>query len=60
MRYLATFFWAFLLVQMLSYVVSSMMGAEYHFETGALLAVIATVLIYVVPTILPNDPVEKH
>jgi hypothetical protein len=59
-RYLATFFWAFLLVQMLSYVVSSMMGAEYHFETGALLAVIATVLIYVVPTILPNDPVEKH
>ncbi|WP_335870002.1 YjzD family protein [Bacillus sp. 2205SS5-2] len=60
MRYFWTFFWTFLLVEMLSYVVSSMNGASFDFETGAILAVIATLLIFVVSAVIPNDPIEKH
>ncbi|WML43366.1 YjzD family protein [Neobacillus sp. PS3-40] len=60
MRYFWTFFWAFLLVQMLTYVVSSMVGTTYNFETGAILAVVVTIMVYVVSAIIPNEPVEKH
>lgn len=60
MRFFWTFFWTFLLVQMLTYVVSSMVGIPYQFETGTILAIATTVLIFVVPQIIPNDPVEKH
>jgi uncharacterized membrane protein len=59
-RYFWTFFWAFLLVQMLTYVVSSMVGTTYNFETGAILAVVVTIMVYVVSAIIPNEPVEKH
>lgn len=60
MRFFWTFFWAFLLIQMLTYVVSSMIGTAFDFKTGSILAVGATILIYLVPLIIPNDPVEKH
>ncbi|SFA78801.1 MULTISPECIES: YjzD family protein [unclassified Bacillus (in: firmicutes)] len=60
MRYFWTFFWAFLLVQMLTYVASSMVGVAFDFKLGSILAVGATILILVVPAILPNDPIEKH
>jgi hypothetical protein len=60
MRYFWTLFWTFLLVQMLNYVVSSMTGVTYDFMTGNILAVIVTVLIFVVSAIIPNDPVEQH
>ncbi|MDP4085117.1 MAG: YjzD family protein [Bacillota bacterium] len=60
MRYFWTFFWAFLLVQMLDYVVSSMIGTTYNFEIGAILALVVTVMIFIVTSIIPNDPVEKH
>lgn len=56
MRYFWTLFWTFLLVQMLSYVVTSMIGVEFHFETGAIIGVIATVLIFVIGAVLPNEP----
>ena len=60
MRYFWTLLWTFLLVQMLNYVVSSMNGTTYDFNTGTILAVIVTVLIFVVSLIIPNDPVEDH
>ncbi|MDE3838205.1 DUF2929 domain-containing protein [Bacillus methanolicus] len=60
MRYFWTFFWTFLLIQMLVYVTGSMIGTEFDLRTGSILAVAATILIYIVPIILPNDPVEKH
>ncbi|WP_442600318.1 YjzD family protein [Neobacillus sp. D3-1R] len=60
MRYFWTFFWTFLLVQMLNYVVSSMSGTEFNFVTGTILAVIVTVLLFIVSLIIPNDPVEHH
>lgn len=58
MRYFWTFFWTFLLVQMLTYVVGSMTGSGYDMMTGSILAVAATILIFVVPLIIPNETVE--
>lgn len=58
MRIFWTFFWTFLLVNMLTYVVSSMIGVEYHFATGTTLAVIATVLILLIAQLIPDDPVH--
>lgn len=43
---------------MTTYVVSSMSGASYDFRTATILSVIATVLIYIVTAILPNEPAE--
>lgn len=60
MRFFWTFFWAFLLVQMLNYVVSSMSATTFNFMTGTILSVIITALIFVVSAILPNDPVDHH
>jgi predicted PurR-regulated permease PerM len=59
-KYFWTFFWAFLLTQMLNYVVSSMNGLSFHFMTGLVLSVIITVLLFVMTLIIPNDPVEDH
>ncbi|WP_080847274.1 YjzD family protein [Cytobacillus gottheilii] len=59
MKYVWTLFWTFLLVHMLSYVAGSMLGAPYDFQTSAILAVAATLLIYVIPVILPDEPADK-
>jgi hypothetical protein len=45
---------------MLTYVTSSMIGTAYSFSTGAILAVIATILILIVPSIIPNEPSGKE
>ncbi|MEH6942373.1 YjzD family protein [Bacillus sp. JJ722] len=60
MRYLVTFFWVFLLLQMIVYVVSSMNGVAYSFQMGLVLSVPITILICIVPMLLPDDPVEQH
>ncbi|KSU62211.1 hypothetical protein AS034_08760 [[Bacillus] enclensis] len=60
MKFFWTFFWAFLLTQMLNYVVSSMNGLSFHFMTGLVLSVVITVLLFVMTLIIPNDPVEDH
>ncbi|NHM32929.1 YjzD family protein [Neobacillus terrae] len=60
MKYFWTLFWTFLLCEMLSYVVCSMVGSEFKVETGAMLAVGFTILILIIPAIIPNDKEEKH
>ncbi|MDP4163575.1 MAG: YjzD family protein [Bacillota bacterium] len=60
MKYFWAFFWTFLLVEMLTYVVSSMLGAAFNFKTGAFLAVCVTVLLMIISTVIPNEPAEKH
>lgn len=60
MRYLVTFFWVFLLLQMIVYVVSSMNGAAYSFNMGLVLSIPITILISIVPALIPDDPVEQH
>ena len=59
MRYTWTFFWVFLLIHMTTYVVSSMGGATYDFILATTLSVIATILIYIVAAIIPDEPVEE-
>lgn len=37
-----------------------MVGLAFDFKTGSILAVGATILIFVISTILPEGPVEKE
>lgn len=61
MRFFWTFFWSFLLVQMLTYVVSSMTpGATYEFMPAAITSVVFTILIFIVAAVIPNEPATKH
>ncbi|PLR97624.1 YjzD family protein [Bacillus sp. T33-2] len=60
MKYFWTLFWTFLLVQMLTYVASSMLGVAFDFETGSILAIIAAILIFAVPFVIPNEPSDKQ
>ena len=59
MRYFMTFFWVFLLMQMITYVVSSMSGNAYEFITGAIISIPVTILICVLPLLIPNEPVDN-
>ncbi|MDP4103874.1 MAG: YjzD family protein [Bacillota bacterium] len=60
MRYFWSLFWGFLLVQMLTYVVSSMIGTTYDFKMGTILTVVLVVMVYAISALIPNEPVEKH
>lgn len=56
MQYIVTFVWSFLLVSMLNYVVSSVLGAHFNFQTGVIVSVVFSVLIFVIGAIIPNEP----
>lgn len=43
---------------MTTYVVSSMGGIAYNFTQATIIAVVATILIYIVAAIIPDEPVE--
>ncbi|KAB7704979.1 DUF2929 family protein [Bacillus aerolatus] len=60
MQFIMTFFWTFLLTEMLTYVVSSMNGIEFNFMTGLVLAIAATVLMFVLSTLLTDEHAEQH
>lgn len=60
MRYFWTLFWVLLLVEMLTYVVTAMIGVPFDFKIAAVLGVLTTILILVVPAVIPNEPVENH
>jgi hypothetical protein len=60
MKYFWTLFWTFLLIQMVMYVGSSMMGVEFDLKTGTIITIPVVLLLYIIPSIIPNDPVEKH
>lgn len=55
MKYIMTLIWSFLLISMLTYVVSSVLGAEYSFSTGAIISVIFTVLVWIITSVIPNE-----
>ncbi|PJN86784.1 YjzD family protein [Bacillus sp. mrc49] len=59
MRYAWTIFWTFLLVHMTVYVVSSMMGVSYDAAQGTILGIAASILILIIPAILPAGPTEE-
>lgn len=60
MRYIFTFIWTFALVHMAVYVTSAMVeGGKYDFNTASILAVIVTVLVWIVAAIIPNEPTPE-
>ncbi|WP_041088374.1 YjzD family protein [Jeotgalibacillus soli] len=60
MPYIWTFIWSFLLIQMTTYVVSSMNGVPFDFMTGLILSVLTTVMIFVLGAIIPAPQAEEH
>jgi hypothetical protein len=57
MRYFWAIFWTFLLMQMLTYVVGSMIGVAFDVNTGTILAVVSVIVIFAISAVLPkNDP----
>jgi hypothetical protein len=45
---------------MLNYVAGAMIGVSFDLNSGTIIAVVATILILVLPAILPNEPEGKH
>lgn len=60
MRYFWSIFWGFLLVQMLTYVIGSMLGTGYDLKLGTILTVIIVVMVYAISAVIPNEPADKH
>ncbi|MFD2911464.1 YjzD family protein [Jeotgalibacillus terrae] len=61
LAYFMTLFWTFLLTHMMAYVVSSMNGVPYEFMTANIIAVVVTVLLFVIGTVIPKpEPAEHH
>jgi hypothetical protein len=59
LKYFWTIFWTFLLVLMLSYVAGSMVGVAFDFQTAAILGIVTSILLFILPAILPNDGDEQ-
>ncbi|HWL22598.1 MAG TPA: YjzD family protein [Ureibacillus sp.] len=59
MQYIATFIWSFLLVTMLNYVVSSVLGASFDFVTGVIISLVFSVLVIIMSAIIPNEPTPE-
>lgn len=63
MRYIMGLIFSVLLVSMLNYVVSAILGAEFDFMTGVYVSVIFAVLVFIVAAIIPNESTpdnEEH
>ncbi|MNG31947.1 hypothetical protein D3C84_1178460 [compost metagenome] len=60
MRLLWTFIWSFLLVQMMSYVISAMTGSTYDFSQASIMSVVVTALIVIISAVVPNEPAGQH
>ncbi|WP_246938625.1 YjzD family protein [Bacillus pinisoli] len=61
MRYFWTLFWTFLLIQMVLYVVSSMQGGTYDFVQGSIIAVVFSILIFILgDALVPKENAQKH
>lgn len=61
MRVFWAFFWSFLLVQMMSYVISAMTpGVTYDFGQASIFSVVITILVIALGALIPNEPAEQH
>ncbi|MBE3568707.1 MAG: YjzD family protein [Bacillales bacterium] len=60
MRFIMTLVWAFLLSVMLVYVVGAMAGAAFNFNLSLLLTFVFAILIFLLSSLIPDEPVEKH
>lgn len=55
MQYIMTFIWSFLLVSMLTYVVSSILAVDPNFGLAAVISVVVSILVFIISAIVPND-----
>lgn len=55
MQYIVTFIWSFLLVTMLNYVVSSVLGVDFDFQTAIVTSVVFTILVFIIGAVIPNE-----
>ena len=55
MKYIITFFWSFLLVTMLNYVVSSVLGVDFNFMNGVYASLAVSVLVFLIAAVIPNE-----
>lgn len=55
MRYIMGLILSVLLVSMLNYVVSSILGVSFDFNTGLYISIIFAVLVFMVGAIIPNE-----
>ena len=55
MKYIITFFWSFLLVTMLNYVVSSVLGVDFNFMNGVYVSLAVSVLVIIIGAVIPNE-----
>lgn len=62
MQYIVTFLWSFLLITMLNYVVSSVLGVPFVFATGAIISVVFAIIVIIISAVLPSQPehAEHH
>jgi len=59
MKYFWTFFWTYLLVLMMTYVVSSMNNAHFDITASSIISVAITIVLYIFPFILKNEEGEN-
>lgn len=55
MKYIITFLWSFLLVTMLNYVVSSVLGVDFNFMNGVYVSLAVSVLVIIIAAVIPNE-----
>ncbi|AIK39806.1 DUF2929 domain-containing protein [Bacillus pseudomycoides] len=60
MRVIWAFIWSFMLVHMMSYVISSMTGGVYDFALASKFSIVLAVLVMAIAAAIPNEPVEQH
>ncbi|ASV66244.1 YjzD family protein [Cytobacillus kochii] len=60
MQYIWTFIWTFLLMNMVTYVVSNMNGVSYDLQTATILSVVVSILLYILAAVIPAAPEEKE
>ncbi|MEE1106674.1 DUF2929 family protein [Macrococcoides canis] len=61
MNYIFTFVWAFILVQMINFVLMSLGGGQdLNLPFASVMGVIVGILAIIIAHIIPNEPVPHH
>lgn len=55
-----TFLWSFILVTMLNYVVSAVLGVTFDFQAGAIVSVVFAILVLAIAAVIPSEPTPDH
>ena len=60
MKFVMTFLWSFLLVTMVNYVTGSIANVPFDLVPGIVASVILSVVVLVISSLCPDDPVSDH